>query len=118
MLIRFTYSRPNAATPGEAKRFCDALIATKRFFRDQHNVVHFKLDDGGELRLDTRFTLQELLLTGGFIELEGELDEQAFKMMWNWLAARRWTFPKEYRNRPRRGDAAAELARLLRELPR
>jgi hypothetical protein len=112
----FRFLQRDAALPGEPKRFCDALIATKRFFRDQHNFVQFIIAKGDCARVENKHVLRELLTTTGVIQLEGDLDESAFGTMWLWFTSRRWSFPRADVIKPqsRRLTAEEEFNRALR----
>lgn len=96
MTISFEFLQRDAALRDRPKTFCDALIASGRFYRDDRAVIHFKIADGDFVRVDRKETLREILLTGGVITLTGDVDDDsATGTLWLWFASRRWTFPRD-----------------------
>jgi hypothetical protein len=93
-LPSYTFLQRDAALLQEPKKFVDALIATNRFYRDERNLIQFKVGSGEYLRIESRGTFRELILTGDIIKLSGDIDAQAFEVLWLWLIARKWTLPR------------------------
>ena len=97
---KYTFLQRDAAHPGEPKKFCDALIASGRFYRDERSFIKLKLEAGDYCIIDSKRTLREILLSGEAIQLDGDNSENATDTMWLWFAARRWTFPRLNPERP------------------
>src|ERR1700733_4616186 len=107
----YTFRQRDAAQLQEPKRFVDALTASGRFYRDERNLIQFKVGDGDYMRIETRGTLRELLLSGDVLKLDGDIDASAFECMWLWLVSRKWALPRLYPERPRNPDKPAPVSR-------
>jgi hypothetical protein len=99
-MTTFTFLQRDAALRDQPKKFCDALIASNRFWRDERGLIWFKVGEGDLVRIEHRGSLREILLSGEVIELAGDLDDNAYATLWLWFTSRSWTFPRLNPDKP------------------
>lgn len=92
--IKFKFTRCDATKPAAQRAFMAAIIATRRFSRNQKSQILFEVRPGDYCIIDRRQGLQSVLEDGQVLELSGDIDDTAIMAMWVWLTAAKWQLPR------------------------
>jgi hypothetical protein len=90
----FEFREKTAASKGEAKRWVDTLVATKRFARDEKSRILFEVAKGDRVQIAAKQALRSIIEDAGVVEVTGDLGDACTDLLWFWLLERKWTLPR------------------------
>lgn len=96
----YAFYQKDAADRLAPKKFCDVLIATGRFWRDEHNLISLKIADGDFIKVENKRMLREIIEDGEVLRVVGDVDQACFDTLWLFATSRKWTFPRLNPERP------------------
>ena len=86
--------RRGAAGRGEAKRFVDTLVSTKRFWRNEKSQILFEVAKGDHVMIVHKTGLRSIIEDAGAVEVTGDLGDACTDLCWFWLLERKWALPR------------------------
>ena len=101
----YQFLQRDAAQRLAPKTFVDALISTKRFFRDEKGNIRFKIDERDHMQVLRSMHLQQILQDGDVLEVIGDVDADMWRTLWLWATSRAHTFPRLNPEKPWNPDA-------------
>ena len=91
---KFEFRLKDAANRGEAKRFVDTLVSTKRFWRNEKSQIMFEVAKGDHVMIVHKTGLRSIIEDAGAVEVTGDLGDTCTDLLWFWLLERKWTLPR------------------------
>jgi len=100
MMTKFEFLQRDAAKLESSRAFMAAIIATKRFWRNEKSQIMFEVEPGDYCLVERKQGLRTILEDGDVLRLAGDLDDTAFDILWIWLTAAKWKLPRLNPERP------------------
>jgi hypothetical protein len=96
----FTFLQRDAAKPAAERAFMDAVLATRRFWRNEKSQIMFEVAAGDHCLVERKQGLRSIIEAGEVVHLDGDIDDSAFDILWIWITAAKWKLPRLNPERP------------------
>lgn len=107
----FEFLQRDAAKLESSRAFMAAVLATKRFWRNEKSSIMFEVGPHDYCLVERKQGFRTILEDGEVLRLSGDLDDSAFDILWIWITAAKWKLPRLNPERPWSPPKPAPISR-------
>lgn len=95
LIPTFRFLRRDAAQPASARKFMEAILATRRFWRNEKSQIFFEVAPGDYCLIERKQGLASVLEDGSCLSVTGDdFRTDDAHVLWVWLTAHKWKLPR------------------------